>query len=419
MVDVWLPYGKTEVCVRVPTENLLNTLEPTQKSAVTDPKAEIENALISPIGTDRLQEIAKSGDKVSLVLADCGVSANRIVITSILEEARSAGIGIEDFTLILPSDPVRRLPSRDVLTSDDFDSEIRILPHDPTSSENSEFGKTSRGTKVFLNSAFASADVKILAGPVFPHAYAGYSGGRDGVLPGVSSIETIKSNMALGLSPKAKQGALNGNPIHEDMVEAANLAKIDLSLNLVFNSERGLVKAFCGDLEQSFNKAVQDAEEIFRTPAETRADVTFLTPGGFPFDSNLYESCRCIDSANEITKRGGVIVLVAECAEGYGNEEFCTLISNFKDPESLEKTLKKDFKLSGLIAHRFLKASQKTDIVLVSVLPDYKLESFRMRTARTANEALRCSFGSASKKGKMAAVPQGGLSVPLLVGEDA
>lgn len=417
MVDIWLPYGNTEVCVRVPTENLLDVIEPKERAGAENPQAEIEKALMNPIGTKRLTETVKPGDKVVIVLKDSGALTNQLMVSSILKELNSAGTKDEDLAVIVAYNPLRSYAAKmaEPLLSEDISSRIRIICHNCETSEHVKVGETSRGTKVYLNKAFTEAKVKISVGVIEPHLYAGYSGGRDGVLPGISNIETVQRNSSLSLNPKATRGSLEGNPVHEDMIEAAHLAGVDFTLNVVRNSKLEVVNAFAGDINEAFDEGVKLVDTMYKVPTEKRADVVCIGSGGSPFDVNLFEACRSIDGALEATRRGGVIVLVAECPEGYGNREFYEFMSRFKDPDALEKNLKKKFSIGGFMAYRLLRALQRTKIFLVSIMPDYyALEPFRMNTARTANEALRYAFNVVGKKGKISVIPYGNLTIPLI-----
>jgi len=416
LVEVWLPYGKTEVCVRVQTKNLLDIIEPKEKTEAENPQSEIENAMENPLGTKRLSETVKPGDKVSIVLGDYDASTNQLIFSAILKELNSAGIKNGDITVIIAYDPLSISSAKEemLLLGDGLSVGVGVVRHDCINNERVQVGRTSRGTDVYLNKMFVEADVKILAGVVEPHIYAGYSGGREGVLPGVSGIETIRHNLSLSLEPKAERGVLEGNPVHEDMVEAAEFAEVDFTLNLVRNSKHEVVKAFAGDLNKAFDESVRFAEDMYKASIESRADIVFLSPGGFPSDATLFESCKSVDAALEATKRGKVIILVAECIEGYGSKDFYETMSRFKTSlRALEKSLKKHFSVGGFMAYRLMKVLQRAKMFLVSVMPDYYVsETFGMKSARTANEALRYAFDIVGKKGTVSFIPYGNLTMP-------
>jgi len=417
VVEVWLPYGKTEVCVRIPTRNLAAVIEPREKEGALNPQAEIENALTNPIGARRLAEAAKPGDKVTVALKDSGTSTNQIIVSAILKELATANVKEEDITIIAAYDPLRTSspPSEEPFLSDDLSSRITVLRHDCGTSECVGVGRTSRGTDVYLNKRFLEARLKVLAGVVEPHPCMGYSGGREGVLPGVSSMETVQQNLSLSLNPKAERGYLEGNPVHDDMMEATRLAEVDFTLNVVRNHRLEVVRAFAGDLNEAFGESVKLAEDIYKVPVEGRADVVFISPGGYPFDIDLFEASKGIDGAVAATKRGKAIVLVAECMNGCGNKEFREALSKFKDPSALERSLKKRFSMGGLMAYRMLTALQKTKMVLVSVMPEYHIpEALEVKMARTANEALDYAFGIVGKNGRVSTIPYGNLTTPFL-----
>jgi nickel-dependent lactate racemase len=416
MVDVWIPYGKTEVCARIPTRNFLGYIEPKEKEGVGDPKAEIERALSQPIGTQRLREIAKEGNKVAIVVDDATRSTpSHMMIIPLLDELNKAGVKDEDVTVIFGCGSHRPVTSqeKEKLLGKEALERVRTISHDYMAEDQVFLGETSQGTKINVNKAFADADVKVLAGDVNLHYYAGYGGGRKGVLPAVSSVETIQQNHALLVHPKATTGVLEGNPVHEDMMEAAKIAKVDFILNIVINSNKELVKAFAGDLDQAFVEGTKLVDEMYKVPIEQRSNIVVVSAGGQPHDINLYQASKAIQNALEAVKRRGVIVLAAECPEGHGNEVFAEWMEKFTDLKRLEKEIKKRFVIGGHKAYYINKALQKVTIILLSVMPDcYAVNTFKMRTASAMNDALRDALEVAGKNAKVYVMPHGSDTLP-------
>ncbi len=323
MVDVWLPYGKTEICARVPTRSFLGSIEPKEKPGAPDAKTEVERALNEPLGSKKLSEIVKPEHKVVIVVDDVTRTVpSDILVLSLLKELNTAGVKDENITVIFACGTHRAVKQEETvnLLGQEVLSRVKTASHDFKAQDLVHVGTTQKhGTKVLLNRVFVEADVRILTGDVCLHYYAGYGGGRKSVLPGVSGEETIKHNHAMLLDANAKTGMLDGNPVHEDMVEAAKLAKVDFVLNVVTNSKGEVVKAFAGDLEQAFNEGVKLVDEMYRVTVDRRADIVVVSSGGNPADLNLFQAYKSVDNALEVVKRGGVIVLVAECPEGHGN----------------------------------------------------------------------------------------------------
>ena len=417
MVDVWLPYGKTEVCVRVPTRNFLGSIEPKEKEGVPDAVLEIKRALNEPIGSKRLDEIVKPEDKVAIVVDDATRPApSHLMVPPLLEELNNAGVKDENITIIFACGTHKAVTHEEAvkLLGEAVLNRVKTVSHDCKASNLVYVGETRKhGTKVYLNHVFAEADVKILTGDIGFHYYAGYGGGRKSVLPGVSGEETIKHNHAMLLHPNAKTGILDGNPVHEDMVEAARLAKVDFILNVVINSEKEVVKAFAGDVEQAFYEGVKLVDEMYRIPVDRKADIVVVSPGGYPADVNLFQAYKGVDNALEIVKRGGVIILVAECPEGHGNQVFYDWMVKFKDLKAVQREIKRNFVLGGHKAYYLMKALRKAQIFLVSAMPDYYATNiFKLKTARAVNDALNEAFSIVGKNAKVWVMPYGNFTLP-------
>jgi nickel-dependent lactate racemase len=417
MVDVWLPYGKTEVCARIPAQNFLGLIEPREKQGVSDAKAEVERALKEPINSKRLIEIVKPEHKVAIVVDDATRPApSHLMVPPLLGELNSAGVKGENITIIFGCGTHRAVTQEEAvqLLGEAVLKRVKAISHDCRAKDLVYVGTTrTYGTKVYLNRVFAEADVKILTGDIGFHYYAGYGGGRKSVLPGVAGEETIKHNHAMLLHPDSKTGVLNGNPIHEDMVEAARLAKVDFILNVVCNSKGDVVRAFAGDLEQAFLEGVKLVDEMYRVPVNRKADIVVVSPGGHPADVNLFQAYKGIDGALEIVKRGGVIVLVAECPEGHGNQVFYDWMVRFGDLKAVEREVKRNFVLGGHKAYYLLKALQKVQIILVSTMPDYYATNiFKLKTARGVNDALNEAFRTVGKNAKVWVMPYGNFTLP-------
>ena len=419
MVDVWVPYGKTEICARIPTRSYLGNIGPKEKQGVLDPEAEVKRALNEPIGTTRLAESVKPGNKIAIVVNDHTRSTpSHLIVPPLLEELSKIGIPDSDITVIFGCGTHRapKPEEQKSILGEELLQRIKTISHDCKAKDHVYLGRTKTHlNKVYVNKAFAEADFRILTNSIELHYFAGYGGGRKSVLPAISGEETIQHNHAMILHPKAKTGVLEDNPIHEDMVEAARLAKADFIVNAVTNSKNEVVRAFAGDLEQAFCEGVKLVDEMYKVPIERRTDIVIVSSGGSPHDIDLYQAQKGLENALNAVKRGGVIIWAAECQDGHGNAVFYDWMTRFKDPKEMESEIKRRFRLGAHKAYYLARALQRVQIVLVSTLPDYyAVGTFRLRTARALNDALRDAFDIVGKDARVWVIPHGNITLPIM-----
>ncbi|MDD3792655.1 MAG: nickel-dependent lactate racemase, partial [Candidatus Bathyarchaeota archaeon] len=394
------------------------TIEPKERQAVADGKAEIDRALAEPIGAKRIAEIVKTESKVAIVVDDSTrKTPSEVMLLSVLAELNSAGVKDENVTVIFGCGTHRavRPDEAEELIGKEAIKRLKFVSHCCTDPELVYVGTTkTHGNKVYINRIFAEADVRVLLGDVNYHYYAGYGGGRKSVLPAVSGEITIKQNHALMVSSNAKAGNLQDNPVHIDMTEAARLAKVDFILNIVENKEGKIVRAFAGDLEAAFLEAVKLVDEMYRVYVDRRAEIVVVSSGGHPADINLYQACKGLDNALDVVKRGGVIILVAECLEGHGNQVFYDWMSRLGDQKTVEKEIKRNFLIGGHKAYYLLKALQNHPLILVSTLPDFYATSiFKFKTARAINDALNEAFKLTGSASRVWAIPVGNYTLAI------
>jgi nickel-dependent lactate racemase len=424
MVDAWLPYGKSQVCARIPTRNYLGSIEPKEKPGVSDPRAEIERALKEPLGSKKLDEIVRPESRVAIVVDDITRPApSDLMVQPLLDELNAKGVKDENVTIIFACGIHRAMKPEEAvkLLGESVCNRVKTMSHDCKAQDLVYVGTTQKhGTKVFLNRLFADADVRILTGDISLHYFAGYGGGRKSVLPGISGEETVKHNHALLFDPNAKTGMLAENPVHQDMVEAAAMAKVDFVLNVVMNSKLEIVKAFAGDLEQVFSEGVKLVDDMYRVQVNQRAEIVIVSPGGDPADVNLFQAYKSVDNALEVVKKGGVIILAAELPEGHGNQDFYEWMTKFDDLRTVEREIKRNFVVGGSKAYYYMKALQKARIIVVSSMPDYYAANvFKLKTARAVNDGLNEAMNMLGKNSKVWTIPYGNYTLPeVKVSED-
>ena len=416
MVEVWLPYGKTEISVRVRDEDLLGIVQLNERPGTIDPRAEIERAVGSPIGTERLSEIVQSDDTVVIVL---GMSEPKFVISAlefVFKELRLAAVKDSDVTLLIGSQ-VGRSTSREQIFSLATENyrEAKTVLHDHFSRDAIFLGETSSGIPVYVNKLFAESRVKLLVGEISANCLTAYTGGPETLLQGAAGIQTVRQCYGKIVDPNSKVGAIEQNPVFENMRSVAEVAKVDYAVDVVLNSKRELVAAFAGVPDDAFLHGVRLVDEMCKVRMDRKAEIAVVSAGGAPYDTDLYRAYRAIQTALDLIDRDGALVLVAECAEGFGNRIFYEWMTRFRDFKEMENEIKKNFEIGAEVAYLLTKALEYSRIYLVSVMPDHYANGvFRMRTARTVNAALQLAIRAVGKDSKIFVVPQGSNIVPIV-----
>jgi nickel-dependent lactate racemase len=417
MVEVWLPYGRTQLSMRIPDENYHGMIEPKDQGAVEDSTLAITQSIQKPVGSKPLTSIAKAKDKVTIVVDDATrPTPTSLLIPSITAELTKSGVRREDITLLIATG-LHRAPTKEEIQGIggvNSNAGLKILVHDCRSQGLLHIGSTSHGTNVSVNETFAKADIRILTGDVELHPYAGYGGGRKSVLPGISAEETISQNHALSMHPNARPGVLDRNPVNEDMSEAAEMAKVDFIANVVLNAKGEIVSVASGDIHQAFLKGTRVVDDMFKIECDSKVDIAVVSTGGYPRDLTLYEALRAIHLTLDIVKEGGAMVLAAECLEGHGNQTFREWMTRFDGSREMEREIKRQFTVGAHEARYLMKVLEKVTIYLVSAIPDYYVSSiFKMRPSRTANAALQSALRNIGKDSKVAVVPYGASTLPM------
>jgi nickel-dependent lactate racemase len=284
-------------------------------------------------------------------------------------------------------------------------------------------GKTSRGTEVSVNRLAVEADRLILTGGVIYHYMAGYGGGRKSILPGLSSIKTIRQNhlwalgptLGSGSNPRAESGRTRGNEVHEDMMEIAGFVQPDFIVNTVPNLDGQIAGVFAGNWVSAWLDSVKLVNEIFGVAIKEEADIVIATAGGYPKDINLYQTGKTMDNAYYAMKKGGVAIILSECPEITEPREF---FQWFEYPSFLEmeKGLRENFSIAGWVALKEMECNNKGPFLLLTKRENFDLiKNTRFTPASGIDEALRLAREKCgSKNPKFTIMPQGANTFPIL-----
>jgi len=282
-------------------------------------------------------------------------------------------------------------------------------------------GETTRGIPVEVNRSVAQADRLILTGAITFHYFAGFGGGRKSLLPGVSSRRScMASHFALlnsgegsGKHPKAVAGNLEGNPVHEAMLEACAMRPPDFILNTVLAADKSILAVFAGHWREAHLAGCRFYADTFSYPIREKADLVVVSCGGYPKDINLIQAHKSMEYASRALKPGGVMILLAECRDGYGNATFFNWFQ-YATCGELESALRKRYEINGQTAWSVKEKAQRFRIVLVSQLPPAEVETMGMIPAQTPAQALELALAVLPDGFTAYLIPEGGTVLPVL-----
>jgi len=416
-VRISVPYGEgaleavlpdgLDVTVIGPGCGLGEEVAPPVAPSAADEQAEIRRALAEPIGAPRLSELAAAARTAAVVVSDVTRPCpSHRILPALLEEL--SPLRPEQISILFalgghrPHSPEEqvRLVGEEVARSG-----VRLL--DLETSRCRPVGTTSRGTRLEVFEPYLEADLRVCVGNIEYHYFAGFSGGAKAVVPGLCSYAAISDNHSMMLAPTARAGIMEGNPVREDIDEAAEMIGIDFILNVLLDEEKRIWHAVAGH----FLAAHRAGAEIYDRRCDLRiaeaADVVIASPGGRPKDINLYQAQKTLDNVSGAVKDGGVIVLVARCPEGFGQRVFEEWMTGMGRPQALIDRIRREFVLGGHKAAAVAGLLDRADVYLVSEFPDDVVRRMCMTPFSSVDEAVAAALARAGDAARCLVVPHG------------
>lgn len=370
-------YGHGHVSVSLNEKNILAELHGTETSPIRDIRSALFASLNDPIDSQPLCRRVRPGDRVALVVSDMTRFWMRqdLVIPHLVDYlTEQCGVRTEDLTIVVANGTHIGGDEGELrtLVTDAVYDRIRVKNHDCQAPDLVYIGTTPHKTPVWIDCTAAQADMVICLGAATHHVMAGFGGGRKSILPGISGLETIRHNHAYSLdsaklqtNPAIGNGVLAGNPLHEDMCEAAALVKNLFMVNLVMNADMKLAYIFSGHYMTSWQRACTAADDIYRVDIPCRADAVITSCGGFPKDISLYQGTKTIDNVESALKPGGTLILMIEAPEGGGPDEYFDWCRNLQDG-TIEQRLREAFTVAGYIFFLNCEQAQRYRIFMYS-----------------------------------------------------
>ncbi len=363
-------------------------------------------ALAAPIGAPSLSELAASAGSAAIVVSDVTRPCPTYrFLQLVLDEL--AAIPPERVTVLFALGSHRRHTEeeRRRLVGDAVADRYRCLDLDEDDCV--LVGHTSRGTPLEVFRPYVEADLKVCTGNLEYHYFAGYSGGAKAVMPGICRRSAIQPNHSMMLEPSAKAGILRGNPVRDDIDEAGGLVGVDFIVNVLLNEKKQIVDCVAGHYLEAHAEGVRRYDELFDMRIDRAVDVVVASPGGSPKDINLYQAQKTLDNVSGAVRDGGTIILVAECAEGFGEETFAAWMGDMENPRAVIDRIRREFVLGGHKAAAIAGLLTSADVWLVSEFPDDVVRRMGFRPFARVDDAVAEALARYGDDAGVLAVPHG------------
>ncbi|MGI5964287.1 MAG: nickel-dependent lactate racemase [Candidatus Methanomethylophilaceae archaeon] len=387
-MNIDIKYGKDgSLPAEIPDKNYIGAYYP--KDVVCGPVDKtIGESIDSPVGSESLSDFLKGGKDVVFIVND----GTRPTPTAKVLDALSKRMDLRSARYLIATGN-HRAPTEeeyDFIFGKHYESlKDRIIVHNAKESECVNLGKSKNGTPMEVNKIAVDSDRLVIITSVEPHYFAGYTGGRKSFLPGVASFKTIETNHKMAMKMEAQSLALEGNPVHEDMMDALEAVKGKkiFSIQLVLDRHQNIYKAVSGGLNEAFGKAVEYANEVFSVAIPRKADVV-ISVAPYPMDVDLYQSQKALDNGKWALKKGGKIVMVSKCREGIGSATFLTQLTCPDGPEQILKNLSEEYKLGYHKAAKMAEIMTWAEIWAVTDLDPELINKANMRAFPSVQDAV-------------------------------
>ncbi len=409
-MNIQLPYGKEKMEISIPDARYNGSLISKMTEYVPEKSQEelVRDALAHPIGTPKLSEMAIGKKNVVIIASDhTRPVPSKIIMPQMLAEIRR-GNPDADITILISTGLHRETTKEELVHKfgEDIVKAEKIVVHDCADESNLvDLGKLPSGGELIINKLAYEADLLVAEGFIEPHFFAGFSGGRKSILPGIASRTTVcyNHNAEFIDSPYARTGVIDGNPIHEDMLYAARAAHLAFICNVVVSASHEVLFAVSGDCDRAHvagrNFLLQYCQ-VDKIPA----DIVISTNGGYPLDQNIYQAVKGMTAAEATVNEGGVIIMVAKSSDGHGAPVFYETFKNEPSNEKLmaqfratpkEKTIPDQWQ-----SQIFVRLLERADVIYISDAEDEVVKNLHMIPAHSMDEAIAKADEILAAKGK-------------------
>lgn len=413
-MKIELKYGDRFQEVNIDDEKVIDIIHQNTYQTELSSKNEIKRSLKNPISSKRLKDIVNKNDKVVIITSDITRPCpSSIIIPEIVEELYNAGINSNNIEVVFALGSHRKHTKEEMrqLVGDSIFDSIKCVDSD--SDDVINMGHTKNGTPVDIFKNVAEADVRIGVGNIEYHYFAGYSGGAKAIMPGVSTFDAIQKNHSLMLEENAETGNCETNPVRLDIEEAEEFCPLHFIVNVVLNENKEVIKCVSGDFIKAHREGCRFLDSIYKIKVKKKADIVIVSQGGYPKDINLYQLQKALDNSKGVVDRHGIIILLGECKEGFGNRNFANAFMNSNSPEEVIFKIKENFELGAHKAAAISNILLNNDVYLVSDMSEEVMSRCFIKGFSNLQEAYE-SAKIKTNNGNVIVIPYGGSALPYV-----
>jgi len=424
-MNITLRYGRTGLPIEIPDDLDVSVLRLNPLPALIDEAQAIEESFRSPIGTPSLDRLAKGRESACIVISDVTRPVpNEKILTPMLACLHDSGIP-EDKITILNATGLHRPnegPELEEMIGKRIKEKYRVVNHaardraGQTPIGEVPFGSNGKSAMVDIDSVYINSDLKITTGLVEPHLFAGYSGGRKLVCPGIASAETIlqfHSPYMIG-HPKSYAGNIRENVVHAMSRAVAGQVGVDFICNVTLSEERRLTGVFSGDLDEAHMAGIANVDRQSKVPCEP-SDIVITSVAGYPLDTTLYQAVKGMDGALPAIKPGGTLIVAASLSEGMGGSEFVKMCYSLTTVEEfMERIQNNDVVIDQWQLQSTMQVLQKCEVMMVG--DGVSAEDMRrclLTPMPTVKDALNAALKKHGNNCKITVIPEGPYVTPV------
>ncbi|MDD2534195.1 MAG: nickel-dependent lactate racemase [Eubacteriales bacterium] len=413
-MQVEIGFGKTTLMLDIPANNPTQVLKPNEVQFGLTGAAEVKRALENPIDSPRVGQIVKANEKIAIITSDITRPLpSKTVLPPLLDELYAAGIRREDIVIVFGLGSHRPHTEAEMryLVGDAVFETVSCIDLDTHNCV--PIGHTRFGTRVDVFRPVVEADRRICLGNIEFHYFAGYSGGAKAIMPGVCTHDAIQQNHSQMVKPEARAGAIDDNPVRQDIDDVLNLISIDFIVNVVLDEKKQIVNAVAGHPITAHRVGCAFLDTLYKCEIPKQADLVVVSPGGYPKDINMYQAQKALDNARHAVRKGGIILWVASAKEGLGEPCFERWMTEYK-PAFMVEEIARNFELGGHKAAAIAMVLQNARIFLVSDLDAEFVKAVNLEPFADAQPALNEALTILGKNASVIVMPYGGSTLPFV-----